>query len=454
MRRYSGKHLPDAEPGLTLFIHSSQLLPPSLGRSIPANVIRSLNTYRKKEWLFAYPVKDCRGVLDGELHEDSEAGDHFPVLPWSKDANIAYLFFTQNGDVVIVPDDRLRDASLPARSPESFSLSKCAACTILNTEEQAGSKNEFVLFFAFKPNETFAPHFDHHSRACSGLGFELMKSVFVDNRASLKETDFTHNVKRFNEFIRSMIQSPGLGRVGRVLNATSAFTHVTIGIPRGKPSQIVEDPTELLDYKISEPEKSCCAANDSTSASSLRPKKATFVHRVISVGDFARLDKGECLSDATIDFYSSWLRETHPEKCRGIYFASSFFFMKLWSQQRDSKESTDFSYMHKWNSIDIFTFDRVMFPVNLNYHWSLIVLENPCALLQPKGTERCRLLYMDSLKTWDQQISQLFTCWVTWMHMRQTSQGELTPLVNFVTIMLEGKKQVFISSRCIARSCG
>lgn len=83
----------------------------------------------------------------------------------------------------------------------------------------------------------------------------------------------------------------------------------------------------------------------------------------------------------------------------------------------------------------------VMFPVNLKYHWSLIVLENPAALLQPKGSWRCRLLYSDSLKTWDDQISQLFTQWITWMRMRAASpESELAPFENFVIAMLDGPK--------------
>jgi hypothetical protein len=196
-----------------------------------------------------------------------------------------------------------------------------------------------------------------------------------------------------------------------------------------------------LDYQILEPEKSCSSALGSASAPPPRSKKLNLVHRVIHVGDFARLDKGECLSEATIDFYSSYLRETEPDKCRGIYFASSFFFKKLWcQQQKDSKDRTDFTYMHKWNSIDIFTFDMVMFPVNLNYHWSLIVLENPSALLLPKGAGRCRLIYLDSLMIWDEQISTLFEQWIAWMCLRKTSyEGERTKMLN---LYLEGAKQV------------
>jgi hypothetical protein len=108
--------------------------------------------------------------------------------------------------------------------------------------------------------------------------------------------------------------------------------------------------------------------------------------------------------------------------------------------------------MQKWNSIDIFSFKMVMFPVHLNYHWSLIVLENPVALLQPKGSGRCRLLYPDSLRTWDSQISQLFTQWITWMRMQHTASpltpaSKLTPLTNFAVAMLDGPKQVlFLTS--------
>jgi Ulp1 protease family, C-terminal catalytic domain len=124
--------------------------------------------------------------------------------------------------------------------------------------------------------------------------------------------------------------------------------------------------------------------------------------------------------------------------------ARLLLLLRLWRTRR-----TDFSYMHKWNSIDIFSFNMVMFPVNLNYHWSLIVLENPVALLQPKGSGRCRLLYSDSLRTWDSQISQLFTQWITWMRMQHTASpaSELTPLPNFAVAMLDGPKQVsFLTS--------
>ncbi len=471
-------------------------------RMIPQNIVQSFRSICGKDWMFAYPVKDCRGIISNENHSQKEAGDHCAILPYNKGSTVAYLFFTSNGDVIIVPEDGQRNYSLPRRNPQKFSLLDCASViTTLNTEEKTDTKNEFQLIFSLKPHATFTPLFDADSKsqtgqqedddsvvlvddaasaddrphasvafeACStmgdtlrfqdpdssvinvddaksysSIGFKLQNPVFVDGRPSLKELEFTHNVKRFNEFIWKHIQSQADSRAGRVMNATSAYTHVTIGIPRSKPSNIVEDPTELLDYQVPEPEKTCSAALDACGAPPARSKKSSVVHRVISVGDFARLDKGECLSDATIDFYSSWLRQTYPVKCRGIYFASSFFFKKLWSQQKDSKGQTDFSYMQKWNSIDIFTFDKVMFPVNLNYHWSLIVLENPAALLsQQKG---CRLLYFDSLLTWDINVSELFFQWICWMHMRKTDpQGELKPLL-ISRFSLEGKKQVLLSS--------
>lgn len=469
-------------------------------RMIPQNVVKSFTSSSGKEWMFAYPVKDCRGIVSNQSQFDPEAGDHCAILPYSKGSAVAYLFFTRNGDVVVVPEDGQRDFSLRARCPQKFSLVDCASViTTLNTEEKTDSKNEFQLVFFLKPHAAFTPLFDLDSKSddqqeldddgvvlvddvtsgintphtpvdfgssstlgdtlClqdtdtsvinvddaksfSSVGFKLQNPVFVDGCPSLKESEFTHNVKRFNEFIWNHIRTHETGRTGGVINVTSAYTHVLIGIPRTKPSNIVEDSTELLDYQVPEPEKSFSAASESSYAPPSRPKKSSTVHRVISVGDFARLDKGECLSDATIDFYSSWLRQTHPDKCRGIYFASSFFFKKLWSQQKDSQCHKDFSYMQKWNSIDIFTFDKVMFPVNLNYHWSLIVLENPGALLSQNG--RCRLLYFDSLLTWDVAISQLFTAWICWMHMRKTNpHGEVKPLL-ICNLSLEGKRQVII----------
>jgi hypothetical protein len=293
---------------------------------IPENINQSLKSVCKQTWLFAYPVKDSRGILSEESHTGSEAGNHFPIIPCDKNTSVAFLFFMQNGDVSIVPDD----------APREF-------------------------------------------------------------RASC------HSVKRFIDFICEQIRPSGAKDSGaRFSNVTSAFTLVMFGLPRAQHAQIVEDPTELLDYRIPQPEKSSSGALDPSSAASIRSKK---VHKAISVGDFARLYKGECLSDATIDFYSSWLRQTHPDKSRGIYFASSFFFKKLWSQLKDRNDRTNFSYMHKWNSIDFFSFNMVMFPANFNYRWSLIILKHPVALLQPKGSGRCRLLYPDSLRIWGSQIS-------------------------------------------------
>ena len=474
-------------------------------RMIPENIIQSLKSVCKQTWLFAYPVKDSRVISSEEYHAGSEAGYHFPIIPCDKNRSVAFLFFMQNGDVFIVPDDGPRDFSLPARLPQKFSLVDCASViTTLNSEEKSDAKNEFVIFFALKPNVACTARFEicsksprnthmqddddgvvlvddapssahqqgasysfdstatlgdtmviqdtessfisvDDAKSFSGLGFKLINPVFVDNCKSLHELDCRASIKRFSEFICEQIRPSGAKDSGaRFSNVTSAFTHVMFGLPRAKPAQIVDDPTELLDYQILEPQISSSGALDPSSAASIRSKK---VHKVISIGDFARLNKGECLSDAIIDFYSSWLRQTYPDKCRGIYFASSFFFKKLWSQLKDSNDRTNFSYMHKWNSFDIFSFNMVMFPVNLNYHWSLIVLENPVALLQPQGSGRCRLLYLDSLRIWDSQIWQLFTQWIIWMRMQHTASpaSELTPLPNFAVAILVGPKQVLFS---------
>ncbi len=152
------------------------------------------------------------------------------------------------------------------------------------------------------------------AKSFSALGFKLIHPVFVDNRVSLQESDCRASVKRFSEFICEQIRPSGAKDSGaRFSNVTSAFTHVMFGLPHSKPAHIAEDPTELLDYQIPEPEKLNLGALDPLSAASLRSKKVRLVHRVISVGDFARLDEGECRSDATIDFYSSRLRQTKPE---------------------------------------------------------------------------------------------------------------------------------------------
>jgi hypothetical protein len=95
-------------------------------RMIPENIIQSLKSVCNQAWLFAYPVKDSRGILSEKSHAGSEAGDHFPVITKSslaktkakqndKNRSVAFLFFMQNGDMFIVPDDGPRDFFLCRR---------------------------------------------------------------------------------------------------------------------------------------------------------------------------------------------------------------------------------------------------------------------------------------------------------------------------------------------------
>ncbi|KAL9069338.1 MAG: hypothetical protein Q9161_005618 [Pseudevernia consocians] len=100
--------------------------------------------------------------------------------------------------------------------------------------------------------------------------------------------------------------------------------------------------------------------------------------------DLERLDEGEFLNDNLISFYLRYLEqrleEERPELAKRVYFFNTFFFATLTNTHKGRKR---FNYegVQKWTrSVDLFTYDYIIVPINEQAHWYLAVICNLPAL--------------------------------------------------------------------------
>ena len=100
--------------------------------------------------------------------------------------------------------------------------------------------------------------------------------------------------------------------------------------------------------------------------------------------DLERLDEGEFLNDNLISFYLRYLEqrleEERPELAKRVYFFNTFFFATLTSAHKGRKR---FNYegVQKWTrSVDLFTYDYIIVPINEQSHWYLAIICNLPAL--------------------------------------------------------------------------
>ena len=100
--------------------------------------------------------------------------------------------------------------------------------------------------------------------------------------------------------------------------------------------------------------------------------------------DLERLDEGEFLNDNLISFYLRYLEqrleEQKPQLAKRIYFFNTFFFATLTNTHKGRKR---FNYegVQKWTrSVDLFTYDYIIVPINEQAHWYLAIICNLPAL--------------------------------------------------------------------------
>lgn len=108
--------------------------------------------------------------------------------------------------------------------------------------------------------------------------------------------------------------------------------------------------------------------------------------------DLERLDEGEYLNDTLIAFYLRFLERQLEEKSaaftKKIYFFNTFFFASLTNSQK-GKKSINYEAVQKWTrSIDIFSYDYIVVPINESQHWYVAIICNlPALARSPDITE-------------------------------------------------------------------
>ena len=96
--------------------------------------------------------------------------------------------------------------------------------------------------------------------------------------------------------------------------------------------------------------------------------------------DLERLDDDEFLNDNLIGFYlrylEHYLEKEKPEVAKKVYFFNSYFFERLTQTQKGTK-GINYAAVQKWTrTVDIFSRDFVVVPVNENLHWYVAIICN------------------------------------------------------------------------------
>jgi Ulp1 family protease len=96
--------------------------------------------------------------------------------------------------------------------------------------------------------------------------------------------------------------------------------------------------------------------------------------------DLERLDDDEFLNDNLIGFYlrylEHYLEKERPEIAKKVYFFNSYFYERLTQTQKGTK-GINYAAVQKWTrTVDIFSRDFVVVPVNENLHWYVAIICN------------------------------------------------------------------------------
>ena len=100
--------------------------------------------------------------------------------------------------------------------------------------------------------------------------------------------------------------------------------------------------------------------------------------------DLERLDEGEFLNDNLIGFFLRYLEqrleEERPELAKRVYFFNTYFFATLTNAHKGRK-LFNYEGVQKWTrSVDLFTYDYIIVPINEQAHWYLAIICNLPAL--------------------------------------------------------------------------
>lgn len=93
----------------------------------------------------------------------------------------------------------------------------------------------------------------------------------------------------------------------------------------------------------------------------------------VNLEDRDRLREDTYLNDNLIAFYMRFLQDhlerTNPDAAKRVYFFNSYFF--------DTLKSQGYKKVEKWTrSVDLFSYDYVLVPINESHHWYVAIICN------------------------------------------------------------------------------
>lgn len=100
----------------------------------------------------------------------------------------------------------------------------------------------------------------------------------------------------------------------------------------------------------------------------------------VSVEDRDRLRADEFLNDNLIGFYMRFLQDhlerTNKQAAQRVYFFNSYFFDTL-TKTPKGERGINYSGVEKWTrSVDLFSYDYIVVPINQNAHWYVAIICN------------------------------------------------------------------------------
>jgi Ulp1 family protease len=137
------------------------------------------------------------------------------------------------------------------------------------------------------------------------------------------------------------------------------------------------------------------------------------------LGKFLCLKESQWLNDEPINYYMDLLSKhynNNPLNALSSHYYSSFFFGSLYFD----RNIYNYNQVHRWSKdVNVFNQDKLFFPINKNYHWTLAVI----------FMVKKEIHYYDSMKGSNNQmgidIYNLLLHWMEDVHTRYIWSEEL-----------------------------
>jgi sentrin-specific protease 7 len=101
----------------------------------------------------------------------------------------------------------------------------------------------------------------------------------------------------------------------------------------------------------------------------------------VNLDDRDRLREDIFLNDNLIAFYMRFLQDhlerTNKDAAKRVYFFNSYFFATLTNAPRAKRGELNYKGVEKWTrSVDLFSYDYILVPINEHHHWYLAIICN------------------------------------------------------------------------------